>query len=483
MKGKFLKHFAIIGMGSMLSMVFGFFTTPIITRIIDPADYGQYSIFTMYSNLLLMALCIGLDQAMVRYFYEDNSIGYKQTLLKNCIILPIIFTVTTSVVAILLYDFGVFEFEFNKIVLFLLCFYTLILVIYRFSLLLLRLQYKSKLYSFLSVLQKGVYIVVALVLLFLTDFSQELSLIVATVFATTVCLITSILSEREIWKFRSTEVTFDNLKKIDLIKYGYPYIATMGIMSIFQALDQLSLNYFCSYHEVGIYASTMTLVHVFNIVQTTFNTLWTPMAVEHYTNDKEDRSFFQKGNRIITVIMFFIGFSLILVKDVFTLLLGEEYREAAMILPFLIFNPIMYTISETTVSGLVFMKKSNMQVLVAAGACLTNAIGNYILVPILGYKGAAISTGISYIVFFSLRTLFSNKYFYVDFGLKRFSILTMLAVLYAFYNTFVKFNYLCIVFYIMIILIMFTLYKDTIVWGIKYIIDIFKNKILWRSLQ
>lgn len=225
----------------------------------------------------------------------------------------------------------------------------------------------------------------------------------------------------------------------------------------------------------------MTLVHVFSIVQTTFNTLWAPMAVEHYTNDKEDKSFFQKGNKVITIIMFFIGFSLILVKDVFAILLGEEYREAAMILPFLIFNPIMYTISETTVSGLVFMKKSKMQVLVAAGACLTNAIGNYILVPILGCKGAAISTGISYIVFFALRTFLSNKYFHVDFGMKKFSALTIFAILYALYNTFVEFNYLCVVFYILAILFMYVLYKKTIIWSIKYLLNILNRKFLRRA--
>ena len=167
-------------------------------------------------------------------------------------------------------------------------------------------------------------------------------------------------------------------------------------------------------------------------------------------------------------------------EDLIRAVASQSSILTAMILPFLIFNPIMYTISETTVSGLVFMKKSKMQVFVAAGACLTNLVGNYIFVPILGGKGAAISTGLSYIVFFALRTIFSNRYFYVDFSLKRFSILTVLAILYAFYNTFVKFNYLCVVFYVAIMTIMFALYKDTIIWGIKYLIDIFTNKILRR---
>jgi len=235
----------------------------------------------------------------------------------------------------------------------------------------------------------------------------------------------------------------------------------MGIATLFQAIDKISLNMYCSYTEVGIYSSTMTLVNIFAIIQTTFNTLWQPMAVEHYTNEPEDRKFYQQGNQIITVVMFFIGVSLILVKDVFAILLGEKYREAAYILPFLIFNPIMYTISETTVSGLVFMKKSKQQVIVSVGACVTNIIGNIILVPEYGCQGAAISTGLSYIVFYTLRTFLSNRYFYVNYRLKKFYTLTAVVVVYAFYNTFVEFNVGAVVGYVICLFVLILLYKKT----------------------
>ena len=36
----------------------------------------------------------------------------------------------------------------------------------------------------------------------------------------------------------------------------------------------------------------MTLVHVFAIIQSTFNTLWGPMQIEHYTMYPEDKSFY-----------------------------------------------------------------------------------------------------------------------------------------------------------------------------------------------
>lgn len=38
------------------------------------------------------------------------------------------------------------------------------------------------------------------------------------------------------------------------------------------------------------------------------------------------------------------------------------------------------------------MKKSNYQVVVAIGACVANIIGNTVLVPKLGCKGAAIQS-------------------------------------------------------------------------------------------
>lgn len=469
MNNKFLKHFMVIGSGTLISMIIGFLTTPIITRIVSPAEYGQFSVFTMYSNMALMVLYLGLDQAVVRFFYEKETDGYRRELLFKCLKYPVIGTVVAAIIVLILSITGLFQFELGSTVLLLVCIYTFIQIIYRFSLLLVRLQYKSKLYSFLGIIQKSVYVIFAIFFIYIGLFSDTVSLAVATVLAAFVCMIISIVAERRLWNPRLLGKKECTITQSELIKYAYPYIFSMGVTTLFQYIDKMSLNYYCSYEEVGIYSSTMTLVHVFSIIQTTFNTLWAPMAVEHYTKDKKDVSFYQKGNQIITVIMFFIGFSLILCKDIFSILLGEKYREAAYILPFLIFNPIMYTISETTVNGLVFKKKSNMQVVVSLGACIVNIVGNTLLVPRFGCQGAAISTGLSYIVFFTLRTILSNRYFYVDFHLKKFYFITGVAVVYSFYNTFVKFNIWSVVGYGLCILILVVFYFDTVKFGITYV--------------
>lgn len=469
MEKNFLKHFVIIGGGTVLNLLLGLITTPLITRIVDPIEYGKLSIFTMYSNMALIVFLLGMDQAVIRYYYESDDISYKRALLLRCVQIPIISTIAASILVVAVSYFKILNFEFTTSIMALLCVYTLVQVIYRFSHNILRLEYNSKMYSFLNVIQKIVYVLLAVPTMLLFKGHYLLILVIATVGSVLSCLILSIVYQKNMWNIWANDDKACFISKKELLRYSLPLIVSMGITTLFQAIDKMSLNYYCSYTEVGIYSSTLTLVNIFAVIQTTFNTLWTPMATEHYANNKEDKTFYQKGNQIITVVMFFIGISLILCKDIFAFLLGEKYREAAYILPFLIFHPIMYTISETTVSGISFMKKSNMQILVAAVACVTNIIGNTVLVPIYGCQGAAISTGVSYIVFFTMRTLISNHYFYVDFKLVKFYVLTILTCLYALYNTFVKFNIISAVGYGVCLGVLLALYKETVIWGIKYL--------------
>lgn len=468
-KHSFLKHFTIIGGGTVINMLLGLLTEPIITRLVDPVDNGRYAIFNIYSSIAVMVLCIGLDQALVRYYYEKQEEEYKRDLLSKCVIVPIVCCLGISAVVMALSLSGLVKFKFDPLIMGILCVFTLFQLIYRFSLLLVRLEYKSKLYSLLNIIHKLIYLGAVFPLIFLFRHDHVRALVISTTFASFVCLFTSIAANKRLWAFKRDDCGSCQTSHKELMRYGYPYILSMGLATLFAAIDKFSLDIFRTDREVGVYSSAMTLVNVFAIIQTTFNTLWQPMSVEHYSKDKHDRTFYQLGNQIITVVMFFIGLSLILFKDIFVYILGAKYREAAMILPFLCFNPIMYTISETTVSGLVFKKKSMMQIVVSAGACATNIIGNIILVPRLGCKGAAISTGFSYIVFFTLRTLLSNRYFKVDFKLGRFYTLTFAVTLYCFYNTFFKFGIITVIGYLTCIALLVVLYFSTIKWGLNYL--------------
>ncbi len=121
-----------------------------------------------------------------------------------------------------------------------------------------------------------------------------------------------------------------------------------------------------------------------------------------------------------------------------------------------------------------------MTILIAVASCLANFIGNTILVPRIGMQGAAISTGLSYVLFFVLRTVISNHYYYVDYKLKKIAIIIMIISAYALYNTFVKFNWITIAGYVVCVMIIVLLYKDTVIWGMQHSFETAK-KILQRE--
>ena len=349
----------------------------------------------------------------------------------------------------------------------------LIALLNRFSLLVLRVSYQSTLYSICNIIYRVFYATTVIVFVIIITNNDALCLCLGPVIGYLISTIVAIFFGRKYWAPKNK---CDLENKIEIIRYGLPFILSMGITELFEAIDKIALDYFCDYSEVGIYASAFSIINVFAVIQTAFNALWGPRQVEEFVNNPQDTSFIKQGNQMITVIMFFLGISLILFRDVFALLLGEKFREAAHILPFLIFNPIMYTISETTCSGISKSKKSYLNIMVALGACITNFMGNLVLVPLIGSKGAAISTGISYFAFWALRTFFSNKYYYIDYRIKEFLIISFMTMLYALFNTFFDNLFLSVVGFLILCVLLFACYRKTIKVRIKMLLNFFYTK-------
>ena len=121
-KYSLIKNFALIGGSTLVNMFIGLLTTPIITRIVDPDSYGQLSIFSLYISIAVMILCLGLDQSLVRFYFEGKTNKYRNALLSICIKIPLIITSTVCIVFFGIVYTGLINFEFNNTVTFYLWF-------------------------------------------------------------------------------------------------------------------------------------------------------------------------------------------------------------------------------------------------------------------------------------------------------------------------------------------------------------------------
>lgn len=436
-----IKKFLSFSIGTWLGAVIGLITIPIITHFISAEDLGKATMFTLAINILTIAAFFGTDQTFVRFYYETKTGG----LLYKCLIINSFVGLILSVllwifrVQISIYLFG----TYISWTIYLLIFSTILSIVNNYASQILRMDQKGFLYSFIQVgLRLFELLFILLLFLFLeNDFKVVVYAKVITLFSITLL---SIYTSWTVWSSLRQFVrrtVYPSLR--DIFLYSYPLALTTLISWALVSFDKIAIKEWSTLKELGIYSAAFRIVLVLQIVQASFTTYWLPLSYERFlkhNNDEENRIFFSKASRLVTVIMFFCGIGLIMTKDLFTIILGPEFREAVNMIPFLILWPVMYTISESTVIGINFFKKVKVVMLIAVITLITNAIGNYYLVLFFDGIGAAMATGFSSVLYFTLRTAFSLKYYKVDYKLKRLYFALFLILCYALFSTFYKWN-------------------------------------------
>ena len=406
--------------GSLLSLCVGFLCTAILTRLISTVEMGKYSMYTTVGTLVVSIVYLGLDQAYVRFYFEEKE-GARQNLLKKCLTLPLMLTVVVSVGILLFYrPFSTYVIGEESILLTaLFCVYMFGLVVDRFLLLKVRMLQKAFIYSFLNVTRKVSYLGLAIILFYYAYHDTSWSLIVPVTIAEIFVIFGALWAGTSKSSVRKEGSKTSNA---ELVKYGLPFIFSTTVTILFHSTDKFMLKSLMDYNQIGLYTGAQNIVNLLTQVQNIFSTFWVPVAFEHFSNKANDSDFFIRINKIISYVMLVLFLIILCAKDIIIYFLGERYRNASFIFPFLAFMPIMYTVSETTVIGINFMKKTSYHVWISLCCVIVNAIGNFFLIRQFGAIGAAISTGLSYVVFFLLRTILSNTVYPVKYATVRFLV-------------------------------------------------------------
>lgn len=469
-----LKKFIEFATGNLLVLILGLLSSAITTRIITPDQNGIFSLFNTIISLLVLVAMIGMDQSYVRYYYEENKEN-RGHLLRRCIKLPLMINLSVGLIGLVFYkpisNWLVGEASFFIVVLMVV--HSTFNIISNFVLINIRMKQRGKLYSFVTVMNKVCYLVFVFIFYYLFK-NNYITLILAFILANLSMLIIGMIFEKSDW-FEFRRESNLNTSTNTLIKYGTPFIFSMAIVWIFQSIDKVSLKIFSDNYQIGLYAGAMTIIGLMNTLQGAFTTFWTPVAYEKYSKSPENTEFFSTINQIVSIIMILLSIGLIACKDIIVLLLGPSYRDTVFIFPFLVFMPIMYTISETTVLGINFKKQTKYHIYISIFSALSNIIGNILLVPSLGAKGAAISTGLSYIVFFLARTYFANRLYRINLKLGRFWVSIIAVYVLAIYSSMYKFNLIIFILTLVSVAIVLFVYRDIVIQGIKLFRD-FINK-------
>lgn len=437
MKNKLLKKFISFSIGGYINIIIGLLTVPITTRILSPEQYGINSLIITLVNVVGIICYLGLDQGFVRFFYEEKE-GNRGKLLLKSIFIPILL----SFIFIFFSYFFREKINFfilgkkSKELIIVLGIWIIFTILNNFALLVIRMQQKGKLYSFLQVVLK-VFEFLLIIILYKKYGNDYKTLSFAILGSLILITIIAIICERKFWSFKGKLETSSK----ELLQYSIPLSLTMALNWVFSSSDKVIIKVFSNTAELGFYSGAFKIIALMTVIQNGFTTFWTPVSYERYLKDPNDIEFFRKTTNYLAIVFFTMGIGILSCRDIIIFLLGSKYYDSIFIMPMLVFIPVMYLLSETTMMGISFKKQTKYFFYISVIVSILNVIGNLLLVPKLGAKGAAISTGLSYIVFFSLRTYFSERLINFKFDLKRIYIMIVLLLSYALILTFYKNSY------------------------------------------
>lgn len=430
--------------GNFIVLLLGFVQTPLVTRLMTTDEYGRTGMFETAVSVIYIFAILGMDQAYIRYYYKHGI--NRGRLIKQCLGLSLSI-VAGLIVVYLLFAERINQYLFEKSgpdITILVAAYTLICVFERYFFLDVRMQQNGRLYSNINIAQKvlNIAFVVGFAVLMGNDFRVVLYAMTLSWGSTTVFLII-----RYFVKGRYKETvpaeggTRDEKQSYplsELLRYGAPYVLVLLMEWLLSSCDRVAIRALSTFDELGIYTAAMKIMVLLITFKTTFVAFWSPVAMEKYENASEEecRSFFKKAFDITRFLCTIAAVGLILFREVIVLLLGQDYRGADGMIPFLTLMPVFAMLFEITNQGIKFKSKNMYLNIASAVTIIINIGGNALLVPMFGGKGAAIATGLSYIVYFAIGSAFAEKFYRVGYDYIRTAYMAVLLIAYSFVATF-----------------------------------------------
>jgi O-antigen/teichoic acid export membrane protein len=388
--------------GPPLAALLGFVALPITARIFPVADVGRINIFNTFLSLSLMFLLLGMDQAYVREYHETDS---KQALFKECFLPGLLLLLLCS---LLLFPSSAMMARWlygeARPGLFLL---SLLAVLFaysgRFLSLIVRMQERGLAYSLSQVLPK-LATVVLLVSYFMVKFPPTFtSLLTLNIVGLLLVVMVFGWNTRKEW-LASHAARMDSRRLKTMLGYALPLVPAGVVYWGLAASSTIALRIYSGFSELGIYAMAMSIAGVGAIFQSVFATIWMPTVYKWNASGIDiDKKVERVRDALLSVVvMVFVlagCFSWLL-----EYLLPSAYSQVKYIVICCLAQPLLFTLSESTVVGINLTRKTHYGLLACLLALIASVAVNIALVPAYGARGAAVAQAAGFFVFLVART-------------------------------------------------------------------------------
>jgi O-antigen/teichoic acid export membrane protein len=433
------KQTLIYGTSTIIGRFLNFILVPFYTNVFPPSEYGVVAVVFAYIAFLNIVYSFGFEAGYFRFASAKEVGDEKQNfthpfifITANSLVISGLILVFHSSIAALI---GVKDESIIIYSAFILFFDALALIPFAY----LRLKNKAKVFASIKLVNISVNVALNLVLILVFKLGLE-AVFISNLAAS---LVTLLLLMPNILK----NISFNYHKQLfnELWKFSIPYLPAALASMVVQTLNIIILRYLVDVKTVGIYNANYKLGIFMMLIVSMFEYAWRPFFLNN-AKDPNAKALFAK---ILT--LFTGGASVVLILLTFTIqdiikiplpfkgyIIGPGYWSGVVIVPIVLFAYMFLGIYTNLIAGIYIEKKTKYLPMITGLGAVLNIASAFLLIPIWGITGGAVSTLVSYVAMAVYMYIVSQKFYPVKYEVGKVAMILLIdiAALAVFFYTF-----------------------------------------------
>ena len=439
---------AVYGVSSILGRLLNYLLVPLHTRIFIPTEYGVVGEMYAYVSLLYVILMFGMETAFFRFAEKENDLHkvYSTTLTSIfavCVLFIVVMLSFSGPIANLLHYPQHPEY---------IVWFALVIALDAFSSIpfaLLRQQNKAKRFATIKMLNIGMNVGLNVFFLLLCPWllkNNILTSIVSFIYHPSIgvgyifianliaSLFTIVLLLPDIVSF---SLKFDYTLFRKMFTYAFPLLifGLAGIVN--ETFDRIMIKYLSPQEiasaQVGIYSACYKISIMITIFIQAFKYAAEPFFFSQAKFADAQKTYAEVMKYFVIACSFmFLGITLMM--ELVKFFVGKEYYEGLKIVPILLLANIFLGIFYNLSVWYKLTDKTSYGAYISIGGALLTLILNFILIPLIGYLGAAWTTFICYLSMMVVSFIIGQKHYPIPYNVVKLVSFILLSVIFYFFS-------------------------------------------------
>ncbi len=426
---------AVYGISSILGRIFNYLLVPLYTRVFLPSEFGTITEMYAYVSFLVVILTYGMETAFFRYSEKelDKDKVYSTTLI-SLLISSVLFIIITSFYSQNIATILRYPHNQEYIIWFALIISFDALASIPFA----KLRSQNKAFRFATIKLIFIGVNVGLNIFFILlcpyifkhhtpvlynlihpFFNGKVGVgyvFIANLIASAVSVIL-LLPEIINIKYK-----FDARLWKRMVIYAIPLLIAGLAGIVNETMDRVLLKYLLpggvAMSQLGIYGACYKISILMTIFIQAYRYAAEPFFFS-YEKETDSRKIYADVMNYFVIIVSAIFLVIMLYIDIVILFVGEKFRVGAPVIPILLLANLCLGVFYNLSIWYKLTNKTGFGALLSIIGAIITLILNFYWIPRIGYMGSAWATLICYASMMVISYIFGQKYYHINYNLKR----------------------------------------------------------------